>query len=75
MQADVRRAIAAEVRAEIARQCKTQRDVAEVIGVDQGSAGRRLNGERSFRAEELAAVAAWLGVPPAQFMPAPAAAA
>lgn len=71
MQPDERRAaIAREVRAELARQLKTQRDVAEVVGVDQGSISLRLSGERSFRAEELSAIAEWLGVSVSQFMPA-----
>lgn len=51
----------------MARQFKTQRDLAALLSVDQGSASLRLQGERSFRAEELVAVAEWLDVPVAQF--------
>jgi transcriptional regulator with XRE-family HTH domain len=70
MQPDVVRShLASEVRAEMARQSKTQRDLAAVIDVDQGSAGLRLRGERAFRAEELVLVAQWLGVPVARFIP------
>lgn len=69
MPTDVRASIAAEVRAELARQHKTQREVAAVLGLDQSSTWQRLRGSRSFRAEELAAIAAWLEVPAAQFMP------
>lgn len=63
-----RAGIAAEIRAEMARQQKTQRDLGEVLGIDQGSASLRLSGRRSFRAEELAAIAEWLGRPIGQFM-------
>lgn len=69
MQNDVRAKIAAEVRAELARQNKTQRDVAERLGIAQPSVQLRLTGRRAFRAEELAVIADWLGVPAAQFLP------
>ena len=69
MQPDVRDHIAAEVRAEMGRQFKSQTDLAELLGVDQGSASLRLRGTRSFRSEELVAIADWLGVPVAQFLP------
>lgn len=69
MQPDGRKsAIAAEVRAELARQRKTHTELAGVIGVDQGSASLRVQGQRSFRAEELVLVAEWLGVPVSQFL-------
>lgn len=64
-----REAIAREVRAELARQRKTQRDVGDVLGLPQSAVWFRLQGGRSFKAEELALVADWLGVPIAQFMP------
>jgi transcriptional regulator with XRE-family HTH domain len=64
-----RRAIAAEVRAELARQHKTMSDLAEYMSADKGAVSRRVNGLRSFRAEELSAIADWLGVPVAQFVP------
>jgi transcriptional regulator with XRE-family HTH domain len=69
MESDVRATIAAEVRAELARQNKTQRELAAALGLDHSSTWLRLRGERSFRAEELAATAEWLGVPIANFMP------
>jgi transcriptional regulator with XRE-family HTH domain len=65
----VRKAIAAEVRAEVARQGRTLRELAEATGIDESSMSRRAWGHRSFRAEELSAVADWLGVSVAQFMP------
>ena len=66
---NVRAMIAAEVRAELARQNKTQRDVAERLAITQPSVQLRLSGRRSWRAEELTVIADWLGVPAAQFLP------
>lgn len=66
---DARAAIAAEMRAEMARQGKTQRELGAVLKLDQPSISLRLRGERSFKAEEIAVAAAWLGVPVAQFVP------
>lgn len=70
---DVRSRIAAAVRAEMARQQKTQDDLAELLGIVQPSVSLRLAGKRSFRGEELAALAEWLQVPVSTFLPAPAA--
>ncbi|MEU5939377.1 helix-turn-helix transcriptional regulator [Micromonospora sp. NPDC047548] len=67
--------IAAEVRAELARQNKTQRDLGDLLHITQPSVQLRLSGQRPFRAEELVLIADWLGVPPAQFLPEPASAA
>lgn len=67
-----RNAIASEVRAEIARQQKTQREVAELLHMPQPSLNLRLKGERPFRAEELVVLAEALGVPVERFLPAPA---
>lgn len=69
MQPDVRGHVATEVRAEMGRQFKSQSDLAELLEIDQGSASLRLRGLRSFRTEELVAIAEWLGVPVAQFLP------
>lgn len=69
----VRIAIAAEVRAELARQQRTQRWAANVLKLPQPSVQLRLIGKRPFRAEELVTLAAALGVPSAQFLPTPAA--
>jgi transcriptional regulator with XRE-family HTH domain len=63
-----RRTIAAEVRAELARQQITQRELADRIGMFQQALQVRLAGRRPFRAEELAAIAAALGVPVTQFL-------
>jgi transcriptional regulator with XRE-family HTH domain len=57
-----RHAIAGEVRAEMARQNKTLRDVADSLGVDHTYLHRRVKGEVSFRADELVVIAQILGV-------------
>ena len=66
MPIDHRATIAAEVRAEIFRQHKTQDDLAALLGLSQPSISARLLGRRSFRAEELKTVADWLQVPLSQ---------
>ena len=66
---DTRKHIAGEVRAEMARQQKKQDELGEVLGLPQQAISPRVRGERSFRAEELAALAAWLDVPLERFMP------
>lgn len=65
-----RQAIAAEVRAALARHDKSQRDLAAVIRIDQASTWARLRGKRSFRAEEIAVIAAWLDMPVSGLVPA-----
>lgn len=61
--------VAAEVRAELARQRRPQRDLAEAIGLSQQAASRRLCGEVPFDIAELAKVAELLRVPIEQFLP------
>jgi len=68
MHNDVRAAIAAEVRAELARQNKTQREIAEVLRLPQPSVQRRLAGKIPFRGEELVTLADALGVPVERFL-------
>lgn len=70
-----RQSIATEVRAELARQSKTQRDIADILGVPQSAVSLRLSGQRAFRAEELVILADALGVPVDRFLAIPAAAA
>lgn len=64
-----REAIAAEVRAEVARQQKSQREVGEILGLPQPSVQLRLKGSRPFRAEELVVLARAFGVPVERFLP------
>lgn len=61
--------VAAEVRAEMARQNKLQLELANVLGITEKTAGVRLRGTVPFNVIELAQVAAWLGVPVGQFYP------
>jgi hypothetical protein len=69
-----RDAIAAEVRAELARQSKTGADLGDMLGVTRQSAHLRLRGDQPFRGEELVLIARWLGIPAEQFIRIPAAA-
>lgn len=69
MPIDHRQTIAAEVRAEMARQRKTHQELADVLGFTKQAVSIRLRGLRSFRAEELVAAANWLNVPVSQFAP------
>lgn len=62
-------AIASEIRAEMARQKKTQVQLAEALGITPITASRRLNGTTSFDAVEIFQVAQWLGVQANVFYP------
>lgn len=64
-------AVAAEVRAELARQRKTQNDLAASLGITAATAARRLDGSVPFDTRELFALALWLNVPVSAFMPPP----
>jgi transcriptional regulator with XRE-family HTH domain len=66
---DLRTAIAAAVRAELARKGMSQRDLAGLLGIDPQAISLRCRGERSFRAEELVALAFWLDTPLKDFVP------
>lgn len=65
----LQQAIAAEVRAEMARQEKTQRQLGAAIGLPQASVSKRLSGVSAFRAHELVLVASFLGKPVQHFTP------
>lgn len=58
-----RRRIAAEVRAELARQRMSVSEAARRLGWGQSVLQRRIVAERPFEAEELAAIASLLDVP------------
>lgn len=62
MQDDARERVAANVRAEIGRAGKTASDAARELGMSKQALSPRLRGQRAFRAEEIAAIADWLGV-------------
>lgn len=71
---EFQRAVAAEVRAEMARKKLTQTDVAQRLGVAQATVSRRLTGEVAFDVAELDQIAGLLGVAVQQFIPSEAAA-
>lgn len=54
--------VAAEIRAELARQKRTAREMAVVLGISEHTAGRRLSGDAPFNMIELAAACRWLGI-------------
>ena len=60
--------LAAEVRAELARQKRTATEAAATIGVTPATMGRRLSGETPFNVIEIASICRWLGVEPAVLM-------
>lgn len=64
--------IAGTVRAELARQRKTQSDLQTKLGISRHSLYRRLNGETHFDARELVIVAAFLGMTVAELFNEPA---
>lgn len=63
--------VASEVRAEMARQHVSQRQIAEALGVDQSQVSRRLRGEIALNTTELEQVANFLGVPVTNFLVTP----
>jgi transcriptional regulator with XRE-family HTH domain len=67
--------VAAEVRAEVARQRISQQVLAEKLAMSEGQVSFRLNGHVEFKVSELLAIAEVLGVPVTRFLPEPAPAA
>lgn len=64
--------VAAEVRAEIARQQMTHSRLGELIGLSQPQITKRLNGVMPMDTAELEKIAAALGVPVDRFLAVPA---
>jgi transcriptional regulator with XRE-family HTH domain len=62
--------VAAEVRAELARQRKPQRVLADRLGISTTQVSKRLSGEIPFDVAELDKVADELGVSVVQLLPA-----
>ena len=62
-------AVAAEVRAGIARAGVRQKAVAAHLGMSQGALSRRITGASPFTLDELARVAGFLGVPLTALLP------
>ena len=55
--------VAANVRAEMARQKKRQTDLGEALGLTQGAVSKRLSGAVALDVNELGVIAEFLGVP------------
>lgn len=55
--------VAAQIRALMAARRKTSADLAEVLGISQSSASRRMHGDGLFTLDQLEETADWLGVP------------
>ncbi len=62
------RRVAAEVRAELARQQISQSELAKRLGVAQQTVSRRITGDIPFDIAELSKIAEILGVPFANFL-------
>jgi transcriptional regulator with XRE-family HTH domain len=69
MASSIAERVAAEVRAEMARQRRTQAELAAAVGLSPQSIGRRLSGEHPFDVEELERAAAWLDVSVSSLLP------
>lgn len=67
--------VAAEVRAEVARQQLTHKQLADQLGISQPQMTKRLNGVLAMDTTELDRIAEILGVPVSRFLIAPATAA
>lgn len=65
--------VSAEVRAEVARQQLTHRELGERLGLSQPQVTKRLNGVISMDTAELDRIAIALGVPVDRFLAAPGA--
>lgn len=63
--------IATEVRAEMARQRVSGRQLARVLELSQPQIADRLNGKIQIRPNELEKIADYFGVPVARFLTAP----
>ena len=60
--------IAREIRAELARQRLTNRELAERVGIQPSGISRRLDGEIPLKVSEVEQIAAALGVSVTQFV-------
>jgi transcriptional regulator with XRE-family HTH domain len=56
-------ALRGSIRAEMARQGFTQRDLAGLLGMSQPTVSARMTGRKDFTVSEVRRIAAWLGVP------------
>lgn len=68
---DPREFSAGVLRAEMARQRRTARDLAEILQISRSSAQRRLDGVTGLDLNETQTICAWLGIDPLEFFPRP----
>lgn len=68
---EIHEAVAAEVRAELARQQMSQSELARRLGVNQPWISRRLIGTVPLDVRELAQIAEILRIPTTRFFPPP----
>lgn len=57
------RTVAGNIRAELARHGHVHQDLADAIGLNRVTLGRRLSGQLPFTIDELVAVAAFFKIP------------
>ena len=60
--------VAANVRAEMARQRKRQADLGDVLGLTQGAVSKRMSGSVALDVDEVGKIATFLGVPVAALL-------
>lgn len=60
--------VAEEVRALKGRRNATQQQIADALGVSQGQVSKRLRGQIAFNTDEIAALAKFFGVHPAELL-------
>lgn len=61
--------VAANVRAEMARNGTTQADLAEALNLPQSSVSARVRGRVPFRLDEIELASAFFGVPLSELVP------
>lgn len=59
--------VAANVRAQLARQMVSQTTIGNILGLSKTAVSRRMRGDMEFRADELQSIATHLGVDVASF--------
>lgn len=56
------------IRGKMAEQKKTTISLAETLGISRQAAGRKIGGKTAINMEDLAAIAEWLSIPPAEIV-------
>jgi len=66
---DIEHAVAANVRAELARRRTRHSDVAAALGITAGTLSRKLTGKVGISLTDLYVIANHLGAKPSEFLP------